>query len=72
MHLNARIAIKLYLAFAILCFVEFCFEGFSSFGHFATKENWNSVLHYLAFGAGGAIYPTGLVMLGVWSNSWFK
>jgi hypothetical protein len=72
MSLNARIAVWMYLAFTIFGFVEFCYVGFSNFGHFATRENWISLLQGLAFGARNAISLTVLVMLGVWSNSWFK
>jgi O-antigen/teichoic acid export membrane protein len=72
MHLTARIALWTYIAFAIFGFVVFYLEGFNNFGPFAARENWISLLHGLAFAAGNAIVPTVLVMLGVWSNSWFK
>jgi hypothetical protein len=72
MHLNARIAIWMYLAFAILGFVVFYIKGLNNFGQFAARDASTSLLHALGFGAGSAVFPTILVMLGVWSNSWFK
>jgi|GEM_PF-5332729 len=69
---KAYIAIRVYLALALVLTVMFCFSDFAHLGHFARRENWLSLLNVMLMGAGNAMVPTGLVMLGVWSNSWFK
>ncbi len=72
MHVKARIAITMCLTFVVLHWLLIGFEGFNGFGHFANRENWLFLLRVVVLGATNAVVPTGLVMLGVWSNSWFK
>lgn len=71
MKLKWRIARNLYLAFAILLFALYCLKGFHRFGHFTQAENWQVIGRFALFAALGAVMPTVLVMLGVFSNTWF-
>ena len=71
MKAKARIAFFLFLAFSGLMFAYYCFAEWQTFGHFAEAGNWKSLGRGLLFGMESSVFPTLIVMLGVFSNQWF-
>jgi hypothetical protein len=71
MKAKARIAFFLFITFSGLMFGYYCFAEWPTFGHFMEADNWKSLGRGLLFGMGSSVFPTLIVMLGVFSNQWF-